>query len=464
LTFQGTVTDALHLTALKGRISLQGPSLAAVGDPLRVTLPTTGPFQAEGAIAKAGPVWNVVLDRINIGASRLAGAFTYDTRPRAPLLAGRLTGSTLQLADLGPAVGRPVRNPAPIQSMGAPAAPAPKPGSANPERLLPDREFDLPSLRAMNANVLIDIDRVDLGSRLLEPLTPFRTHVMLADGVLVLRDLDARTGQGHLVGTMQLDGRATTALWTADLRWDGVRLERWIHQARAGDAPPYATGALNGRARVAGQGKSTAAILGSLRGEVRMNLVNGTVSHLAVEAAGLDIAQGLGMLVKGDDALPIHCAVADMVAEQGVLRPRVFVLDTTDSTLWIDGSLSLATEALALRLVVTPKDFSPMALRTPLLLRGSLANPDVALDKGKLATRLGASALLALINPLAALIPLIDVGNSADAQRGMDDCRALSRRIKAVPALPPPAPARAARAGAVPAPSAATNRASAVAG
>ena len=441
LSFKGTAIDVLRLRALKGRFDLQGPSLAAVGDPLRVTLPTTGPFHAQGLVAKEGAVWNTVVEHVSIGSSRLGGAFTYDLRPRVPLLAGRLSGSKLLLADLGPALGAPVRK----TDESPPAAPPAQRASATPGHVLPDRPFDLPALRVMDANVLVDIDNVDLGSSFLEPLKPLRTHLVLADGVLMLRDLDARTGQGQLGGTVQLDGRNALALWTADLRWSGVRLESWIHQPRANNAPPYITGKLNGQARVAGQGKSTAAILSSLRGEVRMHVVNGTVSHLAVEAAGLDIAQGLGVLIKGDDALPIQCGVADLVAEQGVLRPRVLVLDTRDSTLWLDGSLSLATEALDLTMVVTPKDFSPLALRTPLHVRGSFAHPSVTLDKGKLGTRLGASALLALVNPLAALIPLFDIGSADEAKRGGDDCQALSARIAERPALPPPGPPRPAR-------------------
>lgn len=437
LSFKGTATDALKLTALKGRFVVQGPSLAAVGDPLRVTLPTTGPFRAEGQIAKQGLVWNALFNQVNIGSSRLAGAFTFDPRPRLPLLSGRLTGTNLALADLGPAVGAPVRKGAtPV----AVAASAPLAKSKRTGHVLPNREFDLPALRAMDANVLIAIDKLDLGSGLLQPLEPLRTHLVLADGVLTLRELEARTGQGRLLGTVQLDGRDAQALWTADLRWDGVRLENWIQQDRKDKgAPPYVTGSLNGRARVAGQGKSTAAILGSLRGEARMQLVDGTISHLAVEAAGLDIAEGLGMLIKGDDALPIQCTVVDLVAEQGVFRPRVFVLDTADSTLIVDGSLSLATEALDLRVVTTPKDFSPLALRTPLHVRGSFADPSISVDKGRLGTRLGASALLALLNPLAAMIPLIDFGSSDDAKRGGDACRSLSQRIKTRPALAAPA-------------------------
>ena len=442
LSFKGTATDALKLTALKGRFVVQGPSLAAVGDPLRVTLPTTGPFRAEGLIAKEGLVWNALFNQVNIGSSRLAGAFTFDPRPRLPILSGRLTGTNLALADLGPAVGAPVRKGAAPVAVTV-AASAPPRTSKRSGHVLPNREFDLPALRAMDANVLIAIDKLDLGSGLLQPLEPLRTHLVLADGVLTLRELEARTGQGRLLGTVQLDGRNAQALWTSDLRWDGVRLESWIQQERKDKgAPPYVTGRLNGRARVAGQGKSTAAILGSLRGEVRMNVVDGTISHLAVEAAGLDVAEGLGMLIKGDDSLVIRCTVVDLVGDQGLFRPRVFVLDTDDSTLWVDGSLSFATEALDLNVVTTPKDFSPLALRTPLHVRGTFADPVISLDKGRLGAKLGAAALLGLLNPLAALIPLIDVGSRDDAQRGADQCRALSKRIAAKPSLPAPAPAK----------------------
>ncbi len=429
VVFNGTATDALRLTALKGRFDVSGPSLAALGDPLKVTLPSTPAFRTQGVIAKQGPIWNAVIETASIGASRLRGAFQYDPRSGRPLLSGRLSGSKLALADLGPAVG------APPKQAGATAVPV---SASAASRVLPSREFDLPSLRAMDANVLIDIDNLDLGTPLLEPLKPLRTHLVLTDGLLTLRDLDARTGQGRLAGMLQLDGRDRLARWTADLRWSGVRLEHWIHQARSAGAPPYATGNLAGRARVAGQGKSTAAILGSLGGEVQMRLSDATLSHLAVEAAGLDVAQALGELVKGDDALPVQCAVGDLVATQGVLQSRAVVLDTPDSAIWVSGSVSLASEGLDLRVVTTPKDLSPLSLRTPITLRGTFSKPSVSVEKGKLAARLGASAVLALLNPFAAIVPLLDTGDSAEAKRDGALCSALAKRMTAQPALPVP--------------------------
>jgi uncharacterized protein involved in outer membrane biogenesis len=402
---------------LKGRFTLAGPSLAAVGDPLGITLPTTPAFKANGSLAKDGDVWNAVFDSAAIGSSRLTGAFTYDKRPKVPLLAGRLGGARLVLADLGPAVG------------GA-AADQPAPPS---NRVFPDKQFDLPSLRVMDANVLVDIAMFDPGTTIIEPLRPVRAHILLADGVLTISDFEGNTAQGRLVGYLQLDGRGAQALWTADLRALGIDLSQWLRLKRKGDAPPYLSGKLDALVQVKGQGRSTAEILGSLNGDIRAHLRDAAVSHVAIEAAGLDVAQALGVLVKGDDALPILCNVADLSVVKGVAEPKVFVINTKDSTVWIDGTVSLKTEALDLRAVVSPKDFSPLALRTPIHLRGVLGKPQVSLELGKLAGKTGAAALLALLNPLAAIIPFIDPGARDAAKQAGAQCAGLVKTSGVIP-------------------------------
>lgn len=425
LAFKGSAVDVLHLHGLTGRFSLKGPSLAAVGDPVGVTLPTTAAFRTDGLVVKQGKVWRVVIDDATVGASRLNGAFTYETLARAgrsvPVLSGRLGGKRLLLADLGPVVGT-----VPKQATATTTATATL--VKTPSKVLPNRPFDLAALRAMDANVLIDIAEVDLNTTLLEPLRPLRGHLQLESGVLTLKDLDARTAQGRLRGDLSLDGRETAAIWKANLRWSDVLLERWIRQTRAAGLPPFVSGRLHGQANLEGQGRSTAEILASLKGTVRTDLRGGTVSHLMVEAAGLDVAQGLGVFIKGDDALQLQCAVADLAINRGVLRPRVMVLDTIDSAVWVDGSLSLATEALDLRAVVSPKDFSPLALRSPLHVQGTFAKPEVSVEKGPLGRKLGAALLLALVNPLAALIPFIDTGDSDAAARSGADCASLKQR------------------------------------
>ena len=406
LDFNGQVLDALGSQGLRGRYSLSGPSLAAVGEPLHITLPTTRAFAMTGRLVRQGTRWLTVVDKATVGSSRLAGAFTFDHPPGAvPLLAGRLRGAALLLQDLGPALGLPT-----------------EPGAVDPRRagrMLPDRRFDLPSLRAMNANILINLDRLDPGTNVLQPVAPLQAHLLLQGGVLDLQDIDAHLAQGRLRGNIQLDGRSAQARWQAQLAGNGLDLAQWVTPLKRPGGPPWASGRLGGRLDVQGQGRSSAELLASANGRLLLHLAKGSVSHLAVEAAGLDIAQGLGLLLRGDDNLPVTCGAGDLRIKNGVVTPQVLMLDTRDSTLWLAGNVSLATEQLALTANVAPKDWSPLALRSPLHLDGTLAKPVLSLDKPALLKRLVPAGLLALVSPLAALLPLVDLGGQMDGADGV---------------------------------------------
>ena len=433
LQLQGSALDLLQLRGLNARFKLSGPSLAAVGDPLGVTLPTTAPFRAHGNIQKNGPVWDIQVDQARLGATLLKAALKFEPARPVPLLSGRLGGSRLALADLGPVLGTTAAVAAPAAAPAASAASA-APVLATPAaallpastrgrgRLLPNRPFDLAALRKMDADVLIDIDEVDANSALLAPLRPLHAHLRLTQGLLSLEALDARMGGGRLSGSVQLDGRTHQALWSTQLNWQAVRLEHWLRLPRKAGAPPFVTGYLNGHADLAGTGRSTAEILASLNGRVRAELKGGSVSHLVIEAAGLDVAESLGLLIKGDEPLAVHCAVADLRIRAGVLHPQVMVMDTSDSSVLVDGTVSLDRETLALRAIVNPKDFSPLTLRSPVHLQGSFAEPQFVLDKGRLGAKLAGAVLLGLLNPVAALLPLLDPGDADAAAQDRAGC------------------------------------------
>ncbi len=503
LEFDGHAADIVHLRSLDGDYTLSGPSLAAAGDAVGVTLPTTAAFEMRGKLRKADQVWSTEVASLSVGASRLAGEFSYDPRPEVPLLNGSLHGERLVLADLAPAIGAPPR---PTRATGAAAA-ARRNGdersaadrrdkdavrenaraqggetgsgkassqSATPERggaagargnrLLPQREFDIPSLRAMNASVKIALRELDLSTEALEPLRPLEGMLTLNNGLLKIDELRAGAAGGRVSGMLSLDSQPAAPVFATDLKWSGVDLDRWLtvrnpnakpqaEQATAADgkqagtgtaAKPaasgragraagakgaaaarpqagsqarstpsgYLSGSLGGQAQLRGAGRSTAAILASLDGSAAAWIRDGSVSHLAVEALGLDIAQGLGLLVVGDEQLPLNCAAMRFVAKHGELHNEVGVFDTRDSTIFTSGSLSLADERLALVLTARPKDFSLLTLRAPLRVEGSLANPEVRLDGKTIGLKVLAAAALAAINPLAALIPLMDLGDA----------------------------------------------------
>jgi uncharacterized protein involved in outer membrane biogenesis len=294
----------------------------------------------------------------------------------------------------------------------------------------------------MDADVAVAIDRLDLGSTALAPLQAVRGRVLLQDGVLQLLGLQAGVAGGQLAGDTRLDGRGDSAHWRLDLQAEGLDIARWVRALRRPGATPsqprsWLTGVLAAELRLQGRGSSTAQILGSLQGSAHLRLRDGTLSHLLTEAAGIDLAQALGVLVRGDEPLPLRCALFDLAVDQGVVQARRAVLDNRDSTLRVDGRIDLRQETLALRARARPKDFSPLALRVPVLVTGTLAAPRVGLDGRALGARAAAAAALAVIAaPVAALLPFIDPGDDPPG----DPCAEPAAAPPASPASAPSAP------------------------
>jgi uncharacterized protein involved in outer membrane biogenesis len=407
LEFDGRLRDPFGEPALDGRYTLRGPSLAAAGAPFGVTLPTTPAFSMQGTLDGSGNRWHTVVSAARIGASRLAGEFVFDRGRQRPLLSGTLTGSNLRLADLGPAIG-----------VATPETPAPRRAG----RVLPARAFNLPSLRNMDADVQLRIERLETGHAALQDIRPLHARLRLADGVLELGAIDARMARGRVGGRIQLDGRRDVARWDVALTLRGLVLEEWLRSS----GPPTATGRIAARLNLTGQGRSTADMLASADGRAVLHWTRGTLSHQLVEAAGIDIAESLGVMLRGDRPLAVNCAAADLRIADGRATPALMLADTSDSTLQVEGALSLATERLDLVLRARPKDFSIATLRSPVHVEGSFADPQIRLDRSGVLRRVLPAALLAAVNPLAALLPLIDPGEDEDGQ-ALAACRAVNQ-------------------------------------
>ena len=162
-------------------------------------------------------------------------------------------------------------------------------------------------------------------------------------------------------------------------------------------------------------------MLGSSNGEVALISRGGDASKLAMVLTNLDLARAAQLLLRGDTNSEIRCIVADFVAEDGTMFARRLVMDTEVEKIVGDGSIDFARERYDLTLDAKAKRPSIVALRGPIVVDGTFRSPRVHPAMGPVAARVGASvALGAALTPLAALLPLIDVGGHADA-----DCGAL---------------------------------------
>lgn len=406
MRFQGVTHDVLHLGRLEGSLQLSGPSLATIGDLAHVTLPTTGRFALEGVLRKDGQLWQLAMDSLHIGQSQLQGRFSYDRSRSRPLLKGEVFGPQLALVDLAPAFG---------------AAPPEEPTPVVQGRVLPQHEFDVPSLQLMDADIRLNLRKVTLGAMFALPLEPLVADLELKNGVLNVHHLVARTAGGNVAGSLKLDSaNRATLKWQAKLRWDKIKLENWLKlppkpgAKAAPNAKVYVNGELAGQATLTGEGNSTAKLLASLDGNGAMWVQHGGVSHLLVEAISLHIAEALGLLLLGDEQQPMLCSAMRLKARRGLVTPEVAVVDTPASTILISGVISLAKEQLDLTVISHPKNLSLLSLRTPIDITGTFANPHIGLRSSPLDIKLVSAIAMGALAPLASLIPLVDQGHPRD--------------------------------------------------
>lgn len=412
--FRGDVADLTRLDGISGEVQASGGSLGDLSVVPGLTLPATPTFRIRGGVSRKDGTVDVRVETADVGRSSLQANLQYDGNGAVPTLRGRIDARRLVLQDLGPSVGT------------RPSAPAGA-GADAPTRagkVLPDQSFDLPILRTMNADVAIDLKELELGTDLLRPMRSLRTHLRLSDGVLRLDDLRAGLAGGTVEGSSRFDASAgdRPPSWLVDLRWRRVDLREWI---RSGE-DFFVAGRFSGDTRLRGTGRSAAAILETLDGTVRGRIDGGSISHLLLEGFGLDAAQALGVAVVGSKPLALSCAMVDLKASAGTVRSNLVMLNTSDSAVFVEGGVNLAAEQLHLRLVPMPKDWSPLSLRSPITVGGSLADPKIGIEPAPIALKVLSSLVLGALSPIAALLPLVDLGTKDEGQ----GCAAAARQVK----------------------------------
>jgi AsmA protein len=194
------------------------------------------------------------------------------------------------------------------------------------------------------------------------------------------------------------------------------------------DLSKSSIGQVNGEFDLSGTGNSVSHMLASANGKLGLVIEGGQISKLMMEKAGLHLWEILSLNLTGDRLVKLRCAVADFDVKRGVMQAEALVFDTQITTLIGTGRIDLGRETLDITLNPKTKKTSPVALRSPIFLRGSFAQPVISIDKGRVAARAAGAIFLGIVNPLLTLIPLIDAGPGADS-----DCRQLVHDARAWP-------------------------------
>ncbi|MGP8475554.1 AsmA family protein [Burkholderia sp. PR2] len=416
LAIVGTLTDPMHLAALDLRLWLQGTSMSHLYQITGITLPDTPPYATEGRlignIKQHASTFRYENFNGRVGGSDLRGTLTWAQREPRPKLSGELVSNLLQFSDLAPVIGADS------------AASKAKRGDTTrqpPDRVLPVATFRTERWSAIDADVKFTGRKLIKSPQL--PITDLYTHILLQDGVLSLEPLQFGVAGGTLATNAQLDGSRTPLKGRFTLAARHLRLKQLFPTQKVMQT---AFGEINGDASLSATGNSPAALAATSTGEVKALITDGRISLLLMEAAGLNVANVVYEKLFGTRDVNINCAAIDFVANDGMLDPKVFALDTDDALINVDGPVNLRDESIDLKIHPHTKGFRVFSLRSPLYAKGTFKNPKVGVDAGALALRAGAMVGLGLINPFAALIPLIAPSNNRDVP-----CSELFGQMKA---------------------------------
>ncbi|KVF28155.1 cell envelope biogenesis protein AsmA [Burkholderia vietnamiensis] len=404
LAIVGTLTDPMHLAAIDLRLWLQGTSMSHLYQLTGITLPDTPPYATEGRLIgnfkQHASTFRYENFNGRVGSSDLGGTLVWAQREPRPKLSGELVSNLLQFSDLAPVIGADT------------AASKAKRGDTTrqpADRVLPVATFRTERWSAIDADVKFTGRKLIKSPQL--PITDLYTHILLQDGVLSLEPLRFGVAGGTLATDARLDGSRTPLKGRFTLAARHLKLKQLFPTQKVMQT---ALGEINGDASLSATGNSPAALAATSTGEVKALVTDGRISRLLMEAAGLNVANVVYEKLFGNRDVNINCAAIDFVAKDGMLDPKVFALDTDDALINVDGPINLRDESIDLKIHPHTKGFRVFSLRSPLYAKGTFKNPKVGVDAGALALRAGAMVGLGLINPFAALIPLIAPSNNRD--------------------------------------------------
>lgn len=405
----GTLTDPRSLSGIDLRLTLGGDSMADLYPLTGVLLPDTPQFLTHGQLIgqKNGDVWNWTYKNFTgkVGGSDLAGTMEYLPRKPRALLRGGITSQQLRLEDLGPTVGaesntkKEARNKAPDQP---------------DDKALPVAQFNPAKWGALDADVTFK------GKKLVRthdiPLQDVVADIHMKDKVLSLTPLNFGLAGGNVTSNISLDGRKDNIAAQIKMAARHLKVRELFPKLQSMQA---SFGEVNGDAALTGHGNSVSSMLATSNGELGAVVSQGSVSKFILEAAGLNVANAVFVKLFGDKQVQLNCLASDFAVKDGQADVRRFVIDTDEAVIDVTGDINLAQEQLDLDVRPKTKGFRIFSLRSPLYAKGTFKHPDVGPYKGPLALKAGAAVALAAVAPVAAVLPLVNPGNTPDT-----DCAA----------------------------------------
>jgi uncharacterized protein involved in outer membrane biogenesis len=390
---EGTITGLVGFKGIDLRFErLAGKSMDELYDIIGLAFPATSAYRITGArLYRTDGIWRFENFVGKVGESDIAGTIEVQTgKDKRPFMKGDVTAKVLNFADLGALVGTD----------------QPREGAG----ILPDMPFAPERWESVDADVRIKAGQIKRPKQL--PIDQFETRVNLRDRVLKLEPLAFGIAGGRLAGTVRLDGTKEPMRGDINMRVQNLQLAKMFPTVKQAQG---SIGDLNGLIELTGTGESVGKLLGSSNGKIGVYMDEGKISRFMMELVALDVWDAVRVKMKGDEEIDIRCVIADFGVKGGLMQANAIVFDTKVVNVGGSGTVNLKNEQMDLTFRPQPKDRSLASLKSPLYVRGTFGQPDIGPDMGRLAAKGAGAIVMGILNPLLAILPLMEEGKGKDS-------------------------------------------------
>jgi uncharacterized protein involved in outer membrane biogenesis len=392
VSIAGHITNIMEVKGIDLKLAAKGADIANfqqfTGEPLLVK----GPFDVAGHLT-APTLENFKISDIAIllGESKISGEIALNQKSPRPQINAKFNSQKL---DLRPFIKR--------DDGGSKTETKPKKSGPKSNKVFSAEPFDLQALQQVDAAVSFRADQI-FTHRI--ALDKFHLDVSLKNGHLIIKPLTTNIGGGDLSSSLDLLAKGNHANLTTKITAKKINFGEMLKKL---GITQDLDGVLDVNINLKGQGKSVAALMAGLNGDVVAIVSEGKMPVKYLNLVGADITNSLLKIVnpfeKKIDRAQINCAVCDFNIKDGLAKSDVIMIDDPDKTLLSTGTVNLKNEALDFGIHTKPKEgigtketgkvsVSLSEITKPFKLGGTLAKPSLGISPERAAKTVGSVLL-----------------------------------------------------------------------
>ena len=382
----GHVAKPMDAKGIAMKFDVKGDSLAGLSGLAGTDVPGLGPIAVSGTASDVDGGYMVKDLQAKIGDSDVSGNVTALIGGAKPKIVARLTSTLFDVKDVTGEQTASESGDA-VSSGGGSAAS----GSATSDKVFPSDPLPLDGLKSVDADVTFKGEKIIAPPIVAEIVD---VGIVLENGKLTVKPLNAAVFGGTIVGDLVLDGRSgTTAALKANIKGSKIALGQMVNELTGN---PVLEGApTDFTVDVTGSGGSVAALMASLNGKAFVESGKGQINNKYIDLAGGDLVGQVGGMLnpfgEKKSHTEMYCMVVNFPITNGMVENETGIgFETSEMFVLGGGQINLKTEDLDMAINPTMRqDIGLSAGGVVSLMRigGTLANPKPQLDpKGALKT------------------------------------------------------------------------------